>query len=330
MISDSDTSTLEIYQFSEPEAEIHVYSNALILNKRLYLPRSLRSKRKLPTMYKGWFSRQATHLKYKYFFLGKNNSPLIKKTLLIFDTWGTSSYYHLLIDHIIPLWITREWAKDNFTCSSQDFEYFRISQNNYPREINAFNEIFSHFFDKPFLEEVQGKYEQVIYGYLYSYRPYHGPENELHGYLNYSEYLNKFRNTFLSSSKSRSRNLILVPKRLDRDFKFVQDFVDRHAKDFNFQFVDFSKMSIQEQIRICNSARIMFGSEGAAFANIVFMPEKSLIMPVSNQLKRFNFHAPLASYLNFTFAPIVLDESGEPILSEDSILEIISKFAREN
>jgi len=27
--------------------------------------------------------------------------------LYIFDTWGIPSYYHLLIDHIIPLWITK-------------------------------------------------------------------------------------------------------------------------------------------------------------------------------------------------------------------------------
>ncbi len=326
MKSKTNSINFKSYIFSEPAAEIHFYSNALIKGKKIYLPRSVRAARNLPTMYVSWLSKQSAHLKFRFRFPRIRKFPYINKTLLVFDTWGTSSYYHLLIDHVIPVWITREWFKDELNIDYKEFEYFRVSNNHYSTEISSSTEIFAHFLGKPFHDKISGRFEKLIYGYLYSYRPFHGPNSERKLYPEYSVYLHKFRKTFLKDNEVKSSKLILVPKRYNRDFDFVNDFVERYKDEFNFIHVDFSEKSIQEQIDICSSAKIIFGSEGAAFANQVFMPNGSLIIPVSNQIDRFDFHAPLAAYLNFIFSPILLDEFGKPVTPEREILETLRKF----
>jgi hypothetical protein len=138
--------------------------------------------------------------------------------------------------------------------------------------------------------------------------------------------LNKFRTNYVNVKELDSGSLILVPKRLDRNFEFVDNFVTRYEKYFRFKYVDFSKMSVMDQIRICNSARVIFGSEGAAFANQVFMPDNSLVMPVSNQIERIDFHSSLAKYLEFSFYPILVDEFGDSLVGEGEILKILTNF----
>jgi|688.fasta_scaffold287902_2 hypothetical protein len=323
---ESKSVTLKKYFFTEPSAEIHCYSNAVVKNNKLYVPRNLKTPVNLPSMYESWISKKSRHLKRKKLSRITKKVPYFDKSLLVFDTWGTSSYYHLLIDHIIPVWITREWFKNELNVVNQDFEYFRISDNHYPTEISSANEIFEFFLGKKYTEQVCGHFENLIYGYLFSYRPYHGPNYEKRVYPEYQSYLVKFRANFTQAFEPNVSPSILVPTRKDRDFDFVSDFVIRHKETFNFQFVDFSEMSIQEQIRVCNSAAVMFGSEGAAFANQVFMRDKSLVMPVSNQIERFDFHSQLSESLKFRFNPIALDENGLPVLGESEILRILNDF----
>jgi len=316
----------ERFIFSEPNAEIHIYSNVVIKNKKVYLPRSLRNPRSLPTMYVGWSSKQPSHLKFRHLFRRHKKTRHVEKTLIVFDTWGTSSYYHLLIDHIIPVWITREWLKDKFSVRNEDFEYFRVSNNRYPTELSSADQIFKYFLGKTFSSRIQGQFDRLIHGYLYSYRPFRGPKIEKGFYADYSKYLQKFRLAYVKIITLKYSDLILVPERNNRDFEFVKNFINLYKNEFNFKLVDFSKMTIEDQIEACSTAKIMFGSEGAAFANQLFMPHGSLIMPVSNQVDRFDFHLPLAEYLNFKFSPISLDQTGKPVSPETEIAQTLRDF----
>ena len=42
----------------------------------------------------------------------------------IFDTWGLSSYYHLLIDHIIPMWITKNIIEEKLNLDFKNKHFF--------------------------------------------------------------------------------------------------------------------------------------------------------------------------------------------------------------
>ena len=70
----------------------------------------------------------------------------------------------------------------------------------------------------------------------------------------------------------------------------------------------------------------MFGCEGAAFANIVFMPTNSIIAPVSDEKERFLFHSPLVNYIQHRFSPILLDSYGNSLQKDDDLLSIFEKI----
>jgi capsular polysaccharide biosynthesis protein len=80
-------------------------------------------------------------------------------------------------------------------------------------------------------------------------------------------------------------------------------------------------LSIEDQITVTKNAKAIFGAEGAAFANQVFIPKGSPVIAVATESSRFSFHSTLADYLDNTFLGVLLDQKSEP--SEDSIEEIL-------
>ena len=155
----------------------------------------------LPSMYKPWLGESTQHIQFK--LENTDSVPLQNRILFIFDTWGCSSYYHLLIDHIIPVWITKEFVnkylfEQNIFIPEMQEEYFRISTNNYHHELKNVNDIFKYFLGKHFTEQINGKFKYIVYGYCNYYRPYHG--NKINYYLNYQTMLDKFLLTFAKNA----------------------------------------------------------------------------------------------------------------------------------
>lgn len=258
------------------------------------------------SMYESWTEPKRKHFKLTH----ARKSPVARvapnnRRLMIFDTWGTSSYYHLLIDHVIPLWMTREVVKSRLPefKKFENISYYRISDHGYPGELGTAQEIFEHFLGKPFRDHICGNFDSAVYGYLFRHRPYHGPNYPNRTFESYGSLLRDFRKSFCAQGTSKEK-YILVPERLDRLQPFVSSFTESHANMFNFRFVDFSKMSISEQIETCSNAYAIFGAEGAAFANQVFLPDGSLCIPVCQEPDRFHFHENLARYCGHDFIPI--------------------------
>lgn len=302
-----------------PEAKIFWIRNCSVKGRSISLSGNIDHGFELPTMYQSWTAPQKNHVVFS--FQEQQNEFAIPpfRELMIFDTWGTSSYYHLLIDHIIPIWITREWMRENHGILNGEIDYCRISRNNYPTELSSAQEIFKHFLGKNFLEDASGVYKNLIYGYFFTYRPYLGPNQETTIWNNYKHWLQKFRNKFCISNENKSE-YVIVPQRDTRDFEFVHNFVKKYNGEINFKIVEFSKLSIKEQISLAGGARAMFGSEGAAFANSVFMKNSSLIIPVAQENSRFLFHSALSNYIGQKFLPVHLDQSGASLVDEELVL----------
>jgi hypothetical protein len=124
-------------------------------------------------------------------------------------------------------------------------------------------------------------------------------------------------------SKNSATLPVIVPLRNNRTFEWVDRFAQKYSHRINFQLVDFSKLTIAEQIKTSANTRGMFGCEGAAFANILFMQGNSCVVPVSNEPYRFIFHSSLAKYIGHRFTPVHLDSSGSPSLTEDDVLRFL-------
>lgn len=262
--------------FNNPNANLMIIKNTFINNKTIFIDSKLKNKIFLPTMYKNWNNEQNTHVKFKVI----NNIKINKKNkniLFLFDTWGCSSYYHLLIDHIIPLKITLNIIKNKLDIDNYDINYYEISNNYYNNELKNKQDIFKYFFGKNYLNNIKGEFDYIIYGYLFTYRPY--IKFDLNIYPNYKIKLNEIRNIYLNKKNKKDIKSIIICKRHNRCNNIFINKLYIYLKNYyNIRFIDFSDYSIDEQISICNESNIMIGYEGAAFANMIFLNKNSIII----------------------------------------------------
>ncbi len=320
-------SNQEIYQIhlDLPKVDVLCFRNSKIVDRRIQLNKGLVGRMTRPTMYQSWTESVVDHLTIEWVdsYVVLNERPT--KSLLIFDTWGTSSYYHLLIDHILPVWITREWLKDRFGILSGDVDFFRISKNGYDSELGRAQEISVYFLGKEFLEEATGPYHEIVYGYFYNYRPYLGPRYPQLKYPSYQYWLAKFRKQFIMPEESCSNGTILVPLRDTRNFEWVDRFVQKYSHRIKFTAVDFGGLNIAEQVRLAGSASGIFGCEGAAFANMIFMASNSKVVPVAQDPNRLLFHSTLANYIPHQFKSVLVDSFGFASVGNDEMLRFLGE-----
>jgi hypothetical protein len=306
-----------------------IIENGTIDGNTISINPELENKVFLPSMYESWGAKKDTHINFT-FENTDDSIPSQNKILFIFDTWGCSSYYHLLIDHIIPVWITKQYVtqyllEQNVQVDMLVEDYLRISNNNYINDLSNTNEIFSHFLGKQFTEQINGKFKYIVYGYCFFHRPFHG--TEIKYYPNYQKMIDKFLLEFVKCSRSdyvvdsTKEQYIILVKRETRSFVDIDIIFDNLTKFYNVKIVDFSKHSIQEQIELCSNAYAMVGCEGAGFANQVFMKPGSLIISITQQICRNNFHISLTQYLKHDFRIIDINNSHQNTINE--IIRII-------
>jgi hypothetical protein len=271
---------IEKYSLTEPNADIMIIENGIIKNNRVLINNRNKDKIFLPTMYKGWYVEQKKHITFNY--SDTLNVDISNNNILyIFDTWGITSYYHLLIDHIIPVWITQNIIEEYLTNNNKiigNSDFLRISNNKYPPELLSSNDIFKYFLKNNYKDKISGKYKYIIYGYCYNHRPYNiDYKNKF--YEKYQYMLNKFINYFIKPDLQIIREkYIIIPERNTRTYENIDDIYEKLSSLYNIKRIDYSKLSIDKQISITSSAWAMIGCEGAAFSNILFMKSQSLII----------------------------------------------------
>jgi hypothetical protein len=292
-------------ELANPDAKLmliqhgYIQNNTLLLNKEKLLF--------LPTMYCGWRKAQRPQVRFASLPSSAVECESFDDDILfLFDTWGTSSYYHLLVDHILPLWITTQVVykyleERNITVGKAHF--VRVSKNNYNNELGETQSIFSHFLKTGFSESTPAlrKYKYIVYGYCYTYRPFKGQAVEY--FANYQPFIDRFCETFKTNELSTP--YILLCQRQTRNYVDVPGLETYLlSQGYAVKRVDFSQHSIEEQIELCAHADIMIGSEGAAFANQLFLARGSLIVSIAEDPTRNYFHSSLSQYLKHDFHSI--------------------------
>jgi hypothetical protein len=314
------------YSLDEPNVNIMIIKNSNITNNTITISNDIKTHIFLPLMYKSWTLPQSSHINFKideHITRDINNNNI----LYIFDTWGISSYYHLLIDHIIPLWITKNMIENILLENNEiigETSYLRISDNNYPHELSTCKDIFKFFLNNNYTDNITGEFKYIIYGYCYSYRPYHGA-NTITYYPKYQTMLDKFINKFRQKSIILEKDkYIIIPDRQTRNYNGIQDIYYLLKKKYNVKKIDFGKYSIEEQIKLCASAWAIIGCEGAAFANQIFMNNGSLVIILCDtcNLDHIYFQSSLAKYMNHTFHTIEITDQTNNI----NIIENIEKY----
>ena len=303
------------YNLTDPNADIMILKNTYINNNIININNESYSKIFLPTMYKSWTYKQTPHINFN---IKQNDNIDIENNdiLYIFDTWGISSYYHLLIDHIIPLWITKNYIEELFLKKNLKIDnsyYYRVSNNNYNKELSTSNEIFKYFLKNNYKENINGKFKYIIYGYCFNHRPYQGPNYKISYYDNYQFLLDKFICEFKKESTlHKKEKYIIIPERSTRTNNIIiEDIYNSLNKIYNVLKIDFSKYSISEQIEICSSSWAMIGCEGVAFANQIFMKKGSQIIVLCNEkdIDHIPFQSTIAKYMNHYFHTITFSNN---------------------
>jgi hypothetical protein len=304
---------------TDPDAKVVVIKNGIINNGVIYLSKN--TSVELPTLYTPWWIPEIIERTIMRF--EKNPLQLIRHTnkadvLYVFDTWGTTSYYHLLIDTIIPLWITKRSFDKNAEYTSR---YFRFSNNGYSSDLPTIYEIFQYFFGQRFTNHESGRYSHIVYGYFCTHIPYKGPYYEFRHSQVYQSELNDFINAFRLPSNER---YILVAKRsgVKRNYSEMDNVVSLLSKVYPIKYIDFSTLSIRQQIEICAGAYILLGMEGAAFANQIFLQDRSTIIVLWKDINtmRLRFHSDLARYTGHTYFAVEITDETTPT----SLVEQIS------
>jgi len=303
---------------TNPDANLMIIKNGEIQGNTISIHPNVKNDIFLPSMYQSWTVPQKTHIRFhqvpmnQFEIFRRRDAagiPNENDILYIFDTWGTSSYYHLLIDHIIPVWITKQVVNQYLLEQNETVErshYLRISTNGYKTELPHANSMFKHFLGEHFVEQMSGKFKYIVYGYCNNYRPYHG--GLVKYYPNYQKFIDQFLHEFVKPvTNTLQEKCILLLKRENRNFIDMYFVYSRLTSLYNVKLVDFSEYTITEQIELCKNAYAMIGPEGAAFSNQIFMPPKSFIISFTNVSSRNDFHSSLAQYMKHRFHTVVMN-----------------------
>jgi len=317
-------SNITKYQLTDPDVNIMMIENAYINHNIISLNDDCSGNVFLPTMYVSWTAAQPSHITFKK--ENTDNIPVTNDILYIFDTWGTSSYYHLFIDHIIPVWVTQHFiqkciSEKNVTVDKSHF--LRISNNNYHNELSTTNDIFKYVMKSNFLRTIRGKFRYIIYGYCYTYRPYHK-----YGIINYFPKYQTILDIFVSEfrhAETDSDQYIIIPERTTRNYNEIDKIYSSLNKKYKVMKVNFGDYSIDKQIQLCSSAFAIIGCEGASFSNQIFMKKRSLVVTLcpGNEMDRNNFHSTLAQYMNHTFKSIPINNETRSDVVTQHIFDII-------
>ena len=135
----------------DPYAKVAIIKDGIVNNGVVYVSKSISVD--IPTLYTPWWIPKT--IKRTFMRFEKNPLQLIRHTnkadvLYVFDTWGTTSYYHLLIDIIIPLWITKQSFNTHTKLNNYTCRYFRFSNNGFQDDLPTIHEIFNYFFGTKF------------------------------------------------------------------------------------------------------------------------------------------------------------------------------------
>lgn len=316
-----------------PDTRIVLIKNAIFDNNEIILHDDTKRIDFLPSMYQSWTIAQQQHVNIRY---EKDSDNLNEQytfnniVLYIFDTWGLSSYYHLLIDHLLPLWITKKKIEGILDHEGESVLY-RISKNNYENELATSNEIFRYFFNQEFKDSiVPGRFAYIVYGYLYPFRPYHGPLSPLKYYAEYQQMFDVFTNEFSTISNiPLKERYIIIPIRSDRTFCGMQEIAIELNKEFHVKTIDFGVLPIHEQITMCGSAWAMIGSDGANLSNQIFMKKGSLLVTLCHE-ELYQFHvsftSTLAQYLNHDLHVVTFNNHSEVCHVVQQVVDIAQLY----
>jgi hypothetical protein len=208
--------------------------------------------------------------------------------------------------------------------------FYRVSNNKYDLALSNNNDIFKHFFQDNYVNNISGKFKYIIYGYAFTYRPYHGPNHQEKYFYNYELMFDKFLNYYCYKNQISQEKYILIPKRINRNNDIINLVYEKLNVHFNVKYIDFADYSIDEQIKICSTAFAMIGMSGAAFANQIFIPKNSCIICMCNShdIDHIKFQSTLSKYLKHDFNTIVLDNQTHNEVILNNIINIITNYKR--
>lgn len=310
-------SNIQKLSLKDPNVDLMIIENAYIKENKIDILKKNKKDIFYPTMYKSWCNKINEYI----IFEEKDSIEPVdnNEILIIFDSFGLSSYYHLLIDTIIPVWITKKIVSNYLNLNTNyNYNFLNISDKSRENKLKNANNIFKYFLNNNYTDYINNKYKYIIYGYCYDYRPYHGPFISLRYFPKYQFMFDAFYDTF-SLNENNKEKYIVIASRSTRSYRYMNTICDIVSKYYTTKIVDFSEYSIEEQIEISKNAWAIIGSEGAAFSNQIFMEKKSLLICIGETHK---FHSSLSQYLEHDFYNLPMESEN----CVNDILDIIKKF----
>lgn len=242
-----------------------------------------------------------TFIKFKYVFI-------YRKVLWFSDCWSTG-YFHWMFDSL-P----------------------RLLESGLKSETKIL--LPSHFASLPFVItslEALGfynvKFMQVNKYYLFNhliFNTHSAPTG------NYNEKtVRQLREIFTCNLKDNSINLgeRIFVSRAKAERRKITNESDLHAvlKCFGFSIVHFEDYSWNEQVSICSKAKYLIGLHGAGLSNLLFMPEKSIVLELRKVGDSHNnCYFSLASALGHSYYYLQCKTNSEEVLNADFFVDKIN------
>ena len=145
---------------------------------------------------------------------------------------------------------------------------------------------------------------------------------------NYNEKtVRQLREIFFSQLKDDSINVgerIFVSRSNAERRKIINE-TDLHAilNRFGFSILHFEDYSWHQQVDICSKAKYLFGLHGAGLSNMLFLPEKSVVLELRKVGDSHNnCYFSLASALGHSYYYLQCKTNSEEILNSDFYVDI--------
>ena len=257
--------------------------------------------------------------------------------VIISNSWGTISAYHTISDVLFSLYVTIWKFQHSFNITIKTITFLNLSPNcnSEPHEIRLKPYVEALYGDHSY-ENTTGSlsntfnnsnnsstyFKYLIYGLHYVSRPYTRDYNQeaYHYskdigtlYRHFADDLfakilqNRFKTYADFGNNISSISLHVIDrKKIGMDDRAInKNLFDELFREMNMNvtFFDFGRgslISIEKQAQFTSEMKVLIGTEGAGFANQVFMPYNSILIILHLPKWKSNFdRRPLGEYGNY-------------------------------
>ncbi len=233
-------------------------------------------------------------IKVKYFQKNQDKQPI--GFLIPRAGWPSlPNYGHYVCEDLPKIKIYREWEKIN-KCKLK----LLVSPNSERKWVDEYLELFEYSkSDIKHHEKIVKKIPKLIMAKLYYIHSYSFQSNP----VGIKWVASVLKNIVIDEELEVRKNIYISRQNVYRRKIINYDVLSHFLEKYNFISIDPGDYSVKEQIKLFSNANIIAGQSGAAYANMIYATDATIIF-LWNEMEKINCWQNLSNDLDFNYIPV--------------------------